>query len=104
MNQISGEDESWLNCIHSLGLEEFCQKWIPILYNVLPDDDTYRHCCVKLVTRITERSPKTVENWTYNPETVPRDVQKILGLVDAIWKIRQQTLNFFSSLQIPPQF
>lgn len=80
------------NFIEPLDPELFCQKWIPRLIKINPDQRGYRTACCELLSYITGKTRGTVQNWFLKtnssgyrqPEII---VGRYLRVLDLIWEV-----------------
>ena len=91
--------DSMLYCQGSLYLtvSEFCEKWIPFLYNVYPDDVKYRRACIQELARIAGDATtynNIYSNWVLadDEKGYPRYIRPLLEFADKQYSI-MQTLN-----------
>ncbi|GFE72028.1 hypothetical protein [Chroococcus sp. FPU101] len=68
---------------------EFCSRWVPIIYQISPEDRRYSAACLDLLERITQRKAKTIYAWMAGTISTPRDIENLLGLCDYLFKIQQ---------------
>jgi hypothetical protein len=88
--------EQWLAGIKPVSLDEFCQRWVPVIYEVQPEDGLkYRRACVTLMAEIADKNRKTVQNWLSYPHLVPEHINKLLGALDRLWQIRLHLRDMF---------
>lgn len=72
--------------------EDFCQKWIPRLTGIQPNQRGYRRVCCQLLSFVLGKSLGTVQNWFLQPESPGyRQPEEIVGrylkALDLIWEI-----------------
>jgi hypothetical protein len=77
-----------------LTIEEFCEYWIPKLYNIYPDDRLYRRACTQELVRISDDKIKRksiVKNWILFGEKAkyPDYIEPILTLADTKYKMME---------------
>ncbi len=80
------------NFNESLDPESFCQKWIPRLTGIQPNQRGYRTCSCQLLSYVLGKSRGTVENWFLQPSSKGyRQPEEIVGrylkALDLIWEI-----------------
>ncbi|MBN3946762.1 MAG: hypothetical protein HWQ38_09795 [Nostoc sp. NMS7] len=83
--------------VKKLTVSEFCEKWIPLLYNVYPDDVRYRRACVQELAKIAGDATtynNIYSNWVLadNEKGYPRYIRPLLEFADKQYSI-MQTLN-----------
>ena len=88
--------DQWLGVLTSISMDEFCERWVPIILGVQPEEGfQYKRACTELLERVTENNRKTVQNWLSNPNVVPQHVTKYLGLVNKLWLVRYHLGDLF---------
>lgn len=78
--------------VKKLTVSEFCSKWIPLLYNVYPDDVRYRRACVQELARIAGEATtfKNIHsNWvlTDDKDGYPKYIRPLLEFADKQYSI-----------------
>jgi hypothetical protein len=88
--------DSWLSILEPITLEEFCDRWVPIIYNLRSGEKKeQRKASVDLLVRLTKLSKKTVQNWFSGTQPCPDDILRLLGVVDRLWQVRCQVFPNF---------
>lgn len=91
--------ERWLSVLAPLSLDEFCERWVPVIFEVQPEEGfRYKKACTELLEKVTDNNRKTVQNWLSNPKVVPEHVTKYLGAVDRLWQVRYHVTDLFPEL------
>lgn len=85
---------------NSLDPERFCQKWIPRLTGIKPNQRGYRRLSCQLLSFVLGKSQGTVENWFLQPESTGyRQPEAIVGrylkALDLIWEIETMSPSSF---------
>ena len=57
---------------------EFCQKWIPILYNLQPTDRGYKAACIRELAQITSLTERAIKGWGDDLGSHPDSVKRTL--------------------------
>ena len=58
---------------------DFCQKWIPILYKIMPDERGYKAACIKELVSVTGLTESTIKNsWGADMANYPKSVENTL--------------------------
>ena len=71
----------------------YCQKWVPILYNIQPGTRGWKTACIKELARVTKAAVSTVKNWGTEFEGHPDYVRVILDQADIINQMQQILKN-----------
>lgn len=92
------------NINDSLDPESFCQKWIPRLTGIQPNQRGYRTCSCQLLSYVLGKSRGTVENWFLQPSSKGyRQPEEIVGrylkTLDIIWEIETKFPSSFYQAQ-----
>lgn len=79
---------------------DFCNRWIPKLYNVQPDERGYKAACIRELEKITGTQYTTIErNWgadfSNRPEWVPRILKRehLLNLIQQAMNLRTEQIE-----------
>lgn len=65
--------------LNSMSPSDFCAKWIPILYGIMPDERGYKAACIKELTAVTGLTESTIKNsWGANMANYPKSVENTL--------------------------
>lgn len=69
---------------------EYCEKWIPIIYGIEPDERGYRAKCIIELSSVTEFATSTIEGWGSDLDAVAERtrpiVERTLAMQDALNK------------------
>jgi hypothetical protein len=70
--------------------KEFCQYWIPKLYQLNPGEYGYRKACIQLLSLVTDSSQYTCANWVDYQDRSPLPILKLyLRAIHMLLKIEE---------------
>jgi hypothetical protein len=65
---------------------DFCAKWVPLLYDYVPDDVGYKSRCIALLSNATGRTEGSIRSvWGADFAGMPDDIAVVLNMVDLLW-------------------
>lgn len=67
---------------------EFCEKWIPVLYNLSPSDRGYKAACIRELMQITGLAEVTIKMWGADMGDYPNSVASTLKLANQLYAVK----------------
>ena len=67
---------------------EYCEKWIPKLYQIQPDERGYHTACVRELSKVLYLNEGSVRNWGLSFKKCPDYVKHFLRLVDVVRQVQ----------------
>lgn len=67
---------------------QFCEKWIPILYNISPDQRGYKAACIRELQAVTGLTERTVKSWGADMADYPDSVGNTLKFANMAYGIK----------------
>lgn len=75
--------------------KDYCEKWIPLLYDLNPGDYGYKRACIDELSKLTGFATKTVKNWDSEFGKAPVQAKIICGLMDRLRTIEKHCKEAF---------
>ena len=63
---------------------DYCKKWIPLFYGVMPDESGYKKACITELTRVLGYTESSLFKWGIDLSNHPPQVSYTLKWVDLV--------------------
>lgn len=68
---------------------EYCEKWIPLIAGLYPDERGYKTACIKELQRVTGLSEDAIKKWGADMSRHPENVKHVLNMANTLNTIKQ---------------
>ena len=68
---------------------EYCEKWIPTIAGLYPDERGYKTACIKELARVTGLTEMAIKKWGADMDGYPLNIKHILQMANTINAMKQ---------------